>query len=211
MEVTTLNAEDRKALGTKQVARLREAGRVPCVLYGDGGETVSLSLSETDVERELRKHHRVFRLVKGGKTQGVLIQDVQFDVITDRPLHIDFLRIDLDKPVQVEVEIVFVGHPVGLSKGGSLVRDRATILVESLPAAVPEDIKVGVKHMDIGDRILASEMQLPEGVTLGEGLGDEQICHLPMAETEAAPAAEEGEEGGEAPAEGEEPKPEGDS
>ncbi len=203
MEVTTLQVEKRDAVGSNQVARLRENGRVPCVIYGGELGSVNLSLDEADLARELRKHHRVFRLEMDGKTQGVFLQDIQFDVLTDQPLHIDLRRIDLDKPIRVIVDLAYLGHPAGASRGGELIKDKDAIEVDSLPHAVPDTIEVAVKDMDLGDAIKFKDLPLPDGVTIPEGEEDTVICH--MSAPKAGGDAEGDAEGGD------EPAPEGDA
>lgn len=200
MEVTTLKAEPRTARGSNQIARLRENGIVPAIVYGSGGESKSVSLAEVDVERELRHHHRVFRIECEGNTEGVFLQDVQFDVITDQALHLDFRRIDLDKPIRVDVELFYVGHAKGASKGGELIKDCFTVEVDSLPAAVPENIEVAVGEIDLGDTIHLKDLTLPPGVSIPEGSGDLVVCHMPAhAKLEEEPVAgEDGAEGADA-------------
>lgn len=203
MEVTTLHVERRSAIGTKQVAKLRAHGRVPAVVYGgEIADTLPLSVDHHLVARELRHHHRVFRLEMDGKEQGVFLQDVQWDVLTDQPLHLDFRRIDLHKPMDVQVELRYVGHPKGASKGGTLIQDINDLHVISLPAAIPESIEVKVGELELGDKILAKELELPEGVSLAAGTEDSVVCHISMPEAEAAEEGAEGEgeaEGEEAP------------
>ena len=83
MEVTTLKADERVLIGTNNVKRLRDAGKVPAVIYGGNGAPVHVELEGREVERELREHHRVFQLDVAGQTESVYLQAVQFDVLTD--------------------------------------------------------------------------------------------------------------------------------
>jgi large subunit ribosomal protein L25 len=197
MEITTIEVEPRTATGSRQVARLRRDGKVPAVLYGGGGGVQPLSVSEHQLVQHVRHHHRVFRLATEDR-QAVYLQEVQWDVLTDRPLHVDFLRIDLQESMRVNVELEFLGHPVGLSKGGRLVRDLAEVPVTCLPAAIPESIPVPVDALDLGDRIVAGQLQLPPGVVL-DLPADTSIAHV-SGEVAEAPAPEAAAEGG--PAEG---------
>ena len=108
----------------------------------------------------------------------LLLQEVQFDALTDRPLHIDFLRVDMDKPMPVEVELAYLGVPKGQSQGGQLLKDRTTLKVLSLPASIPHDIQVRVAGVDIGDEVKAGSLKLPEGVSL-DCSPDTVICRMP--------------------------------
>ncbi len=166
MEVTTIAALPREATGKRQVQQLRAEGYVPAVVYGRDAAAESIQVSAYEIEREFSRHHRVFNLSVKGAEQAVYLQDVQWDVLTDEPLHIDFKRIDMGQPLPVEVELVFVGIPKGQSKGGSLVRDLRSIKVHAMPSAIPHDIEVKVGGVDVGDVIRAKDLKLPEGVTL---------------------------------------------
>lgn len=177
MEVTKIPATKRTAIGTRKVAHLREEGLVPAVIYGQGGEPEHVTVQSRDIDRELRKHHRVFHLTVEGKDEPVFLQDIQLDVLTDEPVHVDFLRIDLQKPMPVEVELLFVGIPPGLAKGGVMVRDHSRLKVLSLPTTIPEEIEVKVSGLDLDGEILAKEVELPAGVTL-DCPPDTVICHI---------------------------------
>ena len=197
MEIATIKCVKRSAKGSNQVARLREAGKVPGVIYGGEKGAVAVCFDDVDVAGELRKHHRVFEIDIEGEVEPVYMQEVQYDVVTDRPVHLDFLRIDMSKPISIDVELLFLGHPVGAAKGGVLVRDHAVLHIKSLPAAVPHEIEVQVADIDIGSKVLAGDIALPEGVTL-ELPPSTVICHMP------APSAEEPEPEPEVAAEGDE-------
>ena len=211
MEVTTLKATARKERGRNQIARLREQGRVPAIVYGPNSESESVSLDEVDIERELRHHHRVFRIDLDGKVEGVFLQDVQFTSSrTGRCTSTSSASTSTSRSAS-RSSCFYVGHPKGAAAGATLTKDHHTLQVDSLPHAVPENIEVGVSELDVGDSILAKDLALPPGVTLPdeEGVGDEVICHMAFAKTGADELAEADAEGdaGEAPAEGDEPKP----
>lgn len=199
MEVTTLKGSLRKEVGSNQVARLRSAGMVPGIIYGGSNEPINISIGDRDIDRELRHHHRVFKIEVGGKTEAVYMQDVQYDVLSDLPLHLDFKRIDLDAELKIEVEINFLGHPAGLSKGGRLIKDHNSILVRTKPHTVPEEISINIAKLDLLESVTAGELELPEGVTT-DLPADTVICHITVAK--ASEEAAEGEEGPEGATEG---------
>ncbi len=198
MDVISIQCERRNAVGSRQVARLRESGKVPGVVYGGDRETVNISIGIHELERELREHHRVFELEADGVKQSVYMQDVQFHVLTDEPLHIDFRRIDFDKPMQLQIALAFFGHAKGEAHGGVLVKDRHRLDLNVLPASVPYDIQVSIAALEIGDSITAGEVVLPEGVTLNM-TADTKICHLVGASLTEEPDADD--------AAGDEPEP----
>ena len=197
MEVARMKAERRTALGRNQIQKLRQEGWMPAVVYGAGKEPVSIQISEWELERHVSAHHKVYQLDIAGQQESAFLQDVAWKATTDRPLHADFLRIDLNKPLESEVEITLIGHPAGLSKGGALTKDHLIIRVQSLPTAIPEGIEIDISKMDLGEVLRASDLPLPEGVQLAIE-PETPICHVtqPSASAAAADEAEpEGEEG----------------
>lgn len=178
-EVSTLPARQRTAIGKNQVARLREEGLVPVVVYGQGGESQHLALDAADLDRELRHLNRVFAIEVDGKSQPVFLQEIQYDVLGDFPLHCDLLRIDLDKPIPVFVELSFVGVPKGAARGGQIVRDLGKIACKCMPAQIPSEIEVRVQNVDLGDEVLAKDLKLPEGTEL-DCPENTRVCRMPL-------------------------------
>lgn len=190
MEITTIKAKARTALGKSHVRELRMQGYVPAVVYGEGKTPESVQIDETDLQSHLRHHHRVFHLDVSGSTQAIYLQEVQWDSLNDRPLHVDFKRVDLKKPLSVAVEVTFLGHPVGISKGGRFIKDHPQVKVLCLPTEIPEGLEIGVGHLEIDQKIVASELKLPAGVKL-DMPADTVVCHVVFQKVEviAAPAA----------------------
>ncbi len=221
MEIATIHVHKREATGTRRVRQLRDENKVPAVLYGDGQQSLPIAIDHDELTKHLRHHLRVYQLDLAGKTQGCYLKEVQWDTLTDEPLHVDFQRIDLAKPMEVDVELLYLGHPKGISHGGNFIKDLHTIRLKCLPAAIPEDLELKVDHLDLHDKILAQELVLPEGCELAVP-PETQVCHLTgeikVVEIEEAPAEGEAAEGAEVaegakPGEGAESpdaKPEGD-
>jgi len=192
MEVAKISAKVRQETGKRAIARLRADGRVPGVIYGLGSPNQSFTLDILDLQAHLRQHHRVYEVRLDGTGQPAYLQEVQLDCLTDEPMHVDFKRIDLSKPMDLVVEVVLLGHPVGLSKGGVLIRDRMEIEVSALPTAIPENLPAKIDHLEIGGRLLAKEIELPPGVSLRLS-PEATVCHVVEAKVEVeapAPAAE---------------------
>lgn len=190
MQVVRMKAERRSALGRNRTAALRAEGWIPAVVYGDGQETISISISEWELEQHVKAHHRIFQLDIGGAPQAAFLQDIAWRATTDRPLHADFKRIDLNKPIEADVEVALVGHPVGLSKGGSLVKDHITVKVRCLPTAMPDSIEHDISKLEIDDYVTAGQLALPSGVELVTP-ATTAVCHVAklVVQEVAAPAA----------------------
>ena len=168
MEVARMKAERRSALGRNQIKKLREEGWMPAVIYGgEGKEPVSIQISEWELDQHIQKHHKVYNIEIDGQTESAWLQDVEWKATTDRPLHADFLRIDLDKAWESKVEVTLLGHAAGLSKGGALIKDNLIITISALPKDIPEGIEVDISKLDAGEAIRAKDLPLPDGVSLG--------------------------------------------
>lgn len=178
-DVSTIPTQSRTALGKRKIQSLRDEGYVPVVVYGRDGGSENLQMAMPDLERELRAHNRVFILDVGGKQQPVFLQDIQYDVLGDFPLHADLLRIDLNEPIAVYVELSFLGIPKGNARGGTLVKDTGKLAVKSMPSLIPDEIEVRVADVDLGDEILAKDLALPEGTELNcpENF---RVCRMPL-------------------------------
>ncbi|MBK8097451.1 MAG: 50S ribosomal protein L25 [Planctomycetes bacterium] len=203
MKVARLKAERRTAKGRNQVNQLRKQGWTPAIVYGESAQPEMISVSEWEIEQHVKAHHKVFALDVNGQRQDAYLQEIAWDALTDRPQHIDFKRIDLTKPIEIEVEVAFEGHPIGLGKGGVLMKDHQVIRIKCLPTAIPESIEAKISHLDMDQSLTAKEVPMPEGVTLASP-PDMVVCHVAkfVAQEIAAPAAA-------APAEGAAPAAEG--
>lgn len=194
MKVVRMKAERRTALGRNQVAQLRKEGWIPAVVYGDGQEAWSIAISEWELEQHMKQHHRVFNLEIGGAVTSAMLHEVSWQATSDRPMHADFKRIDLTKPVETDIEVTLIGYPVGLGKGGVLSKDHQQIRVSCLPTAIPDLLEHEISALDVGDSLTADKLALPAGVVLVSP-PHLSICHVAAMKIDtstadaAAPAA----------------------
>lgn len=192
MQVARMKAERRTAVGRNRNETLRAQGWMPAVVYGDGKEPLSISISEWELEQHIKAHHRVFQLDIGGVAESAFLQEVAYKATNDRPLHADFKRIDLTKPIDAEVEVTLAGHPVGLGKGGTLVKDHIKVTIRCLPTAIPDSLEHDISKLEIDDYLTAGQLALPAGVTLVSA-PTMPVCHVAklVVQEVAAPAAAE--------------------
>ncbi|KAA3604487.1 MAG: 50S ribosomal protein L25 [Planctomycetota bacterium] len=195
METAQLKAEPRTGSGTRAAYRLRREGRMPAVIYGEGGETSNISVSTREMEAALRHHDRVLMLDLEGQEEKVLLHVVQYDSMGDQLLHVDFLRIGKHATVEVNVELEFIGHPKGLGHGGELVKNLTDLPIRCAPELIPETVPVQTSDLDVGDSVLVQDLNLPEGVEALVGAEDVVITirSMTVIEEEEAPEGEEGE------------------
>jgi large subunit ribosomal protein L25 len=167
-DTLTLSAETRDRVGKGASRALRREGRVPAVVYGMKQDPMGIVVNERELMRMLGTGHfmnSVVMIDAGGQSVRTLPKDVTFDVVTDRPLHVDFLRIGEHSSVHVNVPVVFTDEEesAGIQRGGVLnvVRHELELVVDA--ANIPTEISVSLKGLDVGDSIHISSITLPQG------------------------------------------------
>ena len=164
--MATLKATRRTEVGTRQVRRLRDADVVPGILYGHGQEVVPLSLAKHEVDLAIHHGERLWEIDCDGRNETALVKEVQYDTFGQEVLHVDLTRVNLDEQVEVTVPIVLRGTPAGADEGGVLDQVMAEVRVECLVRSIPEEIRILVNEMNVGDRLQAGDLELPEGAKL---------------------------------------------
>jgi large subunit ribosomal protein L25 len=168
-ETHELSIELRERAGKGAARSTRRAGRVPGVIYGAKQEPLMISLDPRELTHELHKigfFATLFDLKLDGASHRVLPRDVQFDPVTDKPLHVDFLRVTAESKVLVQVPVEFVNEvrSPGLKRGGVLNVVRHEIELRCAVDAIPRTIVIDLEGLDIGDSIHISEVKLPANV-----------------------------------------------
>lgn len=169
-EALNLPAEARERAGKGASRAIRREGRTPAVIYGGKEEPTLIHVEEKELVRQLMTGHFMNSIVNieiGGKTVRTLPKDVAFHPVTDRPTHVDFLRMTGDSMVEVQVPVVFINEDAspGLKKGGvlNIVRHELDLICPN--ADIPAEIQIDVTGKDVGEAIHISEVTLPKGVT----------------------------------------------
>ncbi len=168
-ETRALSAELRERAGKGAARTVRRAGRVPGVIYGGREEAVLITVDPRELGRELHKigfFATLFDLTLEGAAHRVLPRDVQFDPVTDKPLHVDFLRVTRDSKVVVQVPVEFINEirSPGLKRGGVLNIVRHEIELRCAVDSIPRKIVIDLDGLDIGDSIHISHVTLPDNV-----------------------------------------------
>ena len=163
-----LPAETRERAGKGASRALRREGRVPAVVYGGKEEPLSIHVEEKLLVKQLGTGHflnSIVEIVVDGKKLRTLPKDVAFHPVNDRPLHADFLRLSKDSTVHVNVPVLFSNEEdsPGLKRGGvlNIVRHELELICDG--DKIPEDIRIDVTGLDIGDSIHISTVALPKG------------------------------------------------
>ena len=183
-----LNVECRETRGKRNARRLRNAGKVPAVLYGHGEQSISLSVPAEELDHAVRRGSRLVNLT-GGVQQQAFIRELQWDTWGTHVLHVDFTRISEHEKVQVEVTVELRGEAPGLKEGGVVEQLLHQVQIECEVTAIPEKLEVNINQLNLGESVSASELQLPgKAIILGEPDAVVVQCVLPAA----LPEEEEG-------------------
>ena len=153
-----------------KVDALRKSGEIPAVFYGAGKETTSVTISTVEFKKIWREagESSAISVKVGTDNVDVLIHEVQVDPVTDEPIHVDFLAIDMKKKIKVQVPLVFEGVSNAVKSGiGNLVKALHEIEVESLPADLPHNLVVDISKLaTLKDQIFVSDIKIPAGITV---------------------------------------------
>lgn len=163
-----LHAEVRKSGGAHS---LRQSGKLPGVVYGPGAKegSIPVACDPKEFEKVFRAagESEVVRLAGVPGVEEVLVHEVQYDPVTDEPLHIDLYAIAADQEVEVEVPLIFEGEAPAEKLGGVLTKVRHSLAVAALPRLLPHELVVDVSSLcTFDDKILAQDISLPEGTRL---------------------------------------------
>jgi large subunit ribosomal protein L25 len=165
-EKNVLKAEPRQEVGSKHVVKLRQQGKLPAVVYGHKKAPVPVALNTHDFVEELHHGHRLFHMDVGGKTETMLVKDLQYDHLGKYIIHVDLMRVDLAETVKVKVPLGLKGTAKGTHESGIIDEHLDHLEIECKVSEIPEQIVVSVKDVGVGDSIHARDVTLPEGAKL---------------------------------------------
>jgi large subunit ribosomal protein L25 len=209
METMKVDATRREGTRKGPARRLRAAGLIPAVAYGKEQSTTHLAVSPKDVHAILDSEfgrNTVIELGLGEEKRTVLLCDYQYHPVSRELLHADFRQIHLDRPVRVEVPFNLTGRAKGIVSGGVLKQVYHRLPVSCLPTLIPARIEHDITELDVDEHVSASDLSVPEGVTVllpptqtvaavgtvKEVAAEEEAAAAVEGEGEAEKAAEEG-------------------
>ena len=179
MEQITLTAKKRETLSKGNLKASRKQGLIPSVVYGAGEKTTPLFINEKDLTKILRTGSAtnvIIKLQYNSTVKNVLMKEIQKDVLSLKPLHIDFQIVSMEKEVEVNVPIKITGEAPGVkSQGGILEHITREIRVRCLPAKIPAAVSVDVSSLNIGNNITLKELKVAADV---EVMGDPNLIIL---------------------------------
>ena len=182
-DTLTLSAETRERAGKGASRAMRREGRVPAVVYGNKQEPLSIHVEEKVLVKMLNTGHfmnSVVMIEGAGDAIRTLPKDVQFHPVTDRPLHVDFLRIGEHTTVHVNVPVVFTNEEKspGMKRGGVLnvVAHELELIVDA--ADIPDEISISLEGLDVGSSIHISQVALPAGASVAHAESDFTVATI---------------------------------
>jgi large subunit ribosomal protein L25 len=198
MKQVSLSGSLRENVGKKDAKAVRNANRVPCVVYGSGSQT-HFSVKHTDIQKLVYTPNvNIIEIDVDGKKVKTIIQAIQHHPVTDNVHHVDFIELKDDKKVKVNIPVRLEGRAAGVLNGGKLSQVFRTLKVYALPGELPDAITVDVTPLKIGTSVRVSDLNTDKLEILNAQ--NAVVCSVKMArgaseedEEEAAAAAEGGE------------------
>ncbi len=160
MKSITINGSQRESVGKKSTKALRNAGQVPCVLYG-GDKPVHFSAKELAFSKLVYTPdaHTVVIALEDGTSYNAIMQDIQFHPVTDKILHIDFYQIFDDKEISMDIPVHIIGTSKGVLNGGVLRRNKRKLRVKAIPSNLPDFIEADITPLKIGSKLYITALE----------------------------------------------------
>ncbi len=150
MKTIEIKGFKRETVGKKATKQLRKDGSVPCVLYG-GKEVVHFHAPENEFNNLFYTPNvYLVNIDIDGKKYSTILKDSQFHPVSDKPLHVDFLEIDMKAPITIDVPVKVEGFAIGVQSGGILVLERRKLAVRALSQNLPDNLAINVEDLEIG-------------------------------------------------------------
>ena len=196
MKSITINGSQRESVGKVATKALRNAGKVPCVLYG-GDKPVHFS-AEEKAFKNLVYTPNVYtaKIELDGQTYAAILQDIQFHPVSDKILHVDFYQLFEDKEITMNIPVRLKGSAKGVMVGGALRQNLRKLRVKALPSKLPDFIEAEITELGIGNKLYVTELQNDDYTFLHPD--NTVVAQVRMSRNAMASASEE--EGAEAEA-----------
>lgn len=178
-----------KGTGSRVARRLRAQGRIPAIIYGHKQAPQPVSLARDDVWLMIKRSTHLAQLsLGGGSNETVLVRDVQWDHLGKEIIHLDFARVSADEAIHTTVPLELHGTAPGVGEGGVLTQVIHSIAVTCRANAIPDQIRLEVGDLHLGQGLHARDLKLPEGLTVSVD-PELLLVHVvnPTAEADAAP------------------------
>ena len=193
MQHFELNGQTREAEGKAALKAFRKQGLVPCNLYGCGMENVLFTVSEKElrVATDTPKSFIIDLVLDGDKKYTAVFHELQWHPVTDNCLHVDFLAVTEDKPINISVPLIISGHAIGVQQGGKFFQSARSIRISGLMKNLPDDITVDITKLGLDKKIKAGDVSIQDITVLTDK--DAIICGVKSTRNSSADASAESE------------------
>ncbi len=166
MVTVTINGTPRSNMGTSSAKAARNAGTIPCVLYG-GGENLHFTVSPDEVRDIVYTgEFKLANVIIGGKTYRCILKEVQYHPVTDAVSHIDFLHLVDGNSIKINVPIRFEGSAPGVRSGGKFVQKLRSVKIKTRPELMVDEMKVDISKLKLGQSLRVRDIATREGVEI---------------------------------------------
>jgi large subunit ribosomal protein L25 len=192
MSQVVLSARSRTGKGSAEARRIRRNGRIPAVLYGRSGSSLTIDLDGRDFSGQVRNisESTIVKVEVEGKTYQAFVKDTQRNIVEGSILHVDFYEVESGVALRARVSLHLTGNPVGVREGGVLESPLHEVEVECLPQDLPERLEVDISELRVNQSLHVRDLKLGEGVRLVSN-EDQVVALVKYAREETAAAAAE--------------------
>ncbi len=192
--VMKINAKTREEVGKKIARKIRKEGEIPAIIYGGGIESIPITMKLDDIKEILKSRkgeNTILKITRDKKIVDAMLKDLQYDYLSDNIIHADFIRIDMEKLIEVDIPIVIKGESIGVQMEEGIF-DFVTreLRIRSLPADIPKEIEVDISDLHIGHSIKVENIKVGEGIVLFSD-PDTVICSVSTKVVEKEEVVEE--------------------
>lgn len=170
MKKIELTVRERESFGSPEARRMRRSGRIPGVLYGSGVDNTPLSFEEKALRKAVGGDTGsvVLTLTFEGKKKEhpAILKDYQIDPVNSSLLHVDFMEVRMDRPVEATVRVELIGTAIGVKEGGIMDHSLREVAIRCLPGDMPDHVECDVEELDIGDAVRVSDLVAPAGIEI---------------------------------------------
>jgi large subunit ribosomal protein L25 len=201
MSQVVFTAKSRAAAGSRKARQIRRQGRIPAVIYGRAGGSVSVDLDAVEFSNKVKgiSESTIVTLDIDGKTRQAFVKDTQRNIMDGTILHVDFYEVESGVALRAKVSIHIHGTPIGVREGGILEFPLHEVEVECLPKDLPERLDVDISGLKVNQSIHVRDLVLGDGVRLISG-GDQVVALVKFAKAESAAVSTEEEAAAAGPA-----------
>ena len=189
MSKVTLQAKNRQSFGSAESRKIRRSGRIPAVIYGRSGKSVSIDLDSLEFVKGTKgiSESTIVKVEVDGKSYDAFVKATQRNIIDGNILHIDFYEVESGVALRAKVSLVLNGNPIGVREGGMLETPLHEIEIECLPKDLPERLEIDISGLKANQSLHVRDIALGEGVKLLSN-PDQVIALVKFAKAEAAAA-----------------------